>query len=41
MEITVDKELTDKKGVILQTKDTVIGPLSNLKEGINRIKVWG
>lgn len=74
LEITVDKVLADRKGVILQTKDlgmtritecafenpdgseilfdtdyndnlrtkdTVIGPLGNLKEGINRIKVWG
>lgn len=74
LEMTVDKALADRKGVILQTKDlgmtritecafenpdgseilfdtdyndnlrtkdTVIGPLGNLKEGINRIKVWG
>ncbi len=74
LEMTVDKTLADRKGVILQTKDlgmpritecafenpdgseilfdtdyndnlrtkdTVIGPLGNLKEGINRIKVWG
>lgn len=74
LEMTVDKALADRKGMILQTKDlgmtritecafenpdgseisfdtdyndnlrtkdTVIGPLGNLKEGINRIKVWG
>lgn len=74
LEITVDKALAGRKGVILQTKDlgmtrvtecafenpdgseilfdtdyndnlrtkdTVIGPLGDLKEGINRIKVWG